>query len=130
MSVDLTRPSAEEIQVAPAPDEPIHRGLRDFTLQQILLLAYGKVRRWYVGHFRRAYIAQQTTARQGSCSRCGACCKLLFRCPFLLEEVPGTYTCRIHGNKPENCHIFPISKADLRDRDLVMPSQKCGYHFD
>ena len=131
MSDDPKRvPGEEHSSIAADPGRRLHRDLRDFTFPQIVRLATGKARRWFQGHFRAKWVARQTDIRKGECARCGACCKLLFRCPFLLEEVPGLYTCKIHGNKPENCHIFPINKADLRDRNMVMPSQKCGYHFD
>jgi hypothetical protein len=121
---------------APAPIEAVRRSIRryhrefsDLTMRQRYVLFCGKIRRAYIGHFRRKYVQQQEAARKGSCHRCGACCKLLFKCPFLLEEE-GHYTCRIHGNKPENCHIFPINRRDLSDRDLISPKQKCGFYFE
>jgi hypothetical protein len=105
-----------------------HRGFRSFTIGEMLQLLSGKIRRFTISHFRKGYVRQQEAARKGQCSRCGACCKLLFRCPFLLEE-DGLYSCRIHGNKPENCHIFPINQRDLEDRNIVSPEFKCGFYF-
>lgn len=106
-----------------------HRDFLDLSWRERYILFSGKLRRFYIGRFRREYVAEQIAARKGSCHRCGACCKLLFRCPFLLEDE-GQFTCRIHGNKPENCHIFPINKKDLTDRNTVSPGQRCGFYFE
>src|SRR5881394_3552054 len=127
MSVDYTNRQPEHSQqqpVAKAQAIRYHRRIGSFTLRELGLLFYGKTRRFYITKFRKAYIVQQEALRKGGCHRCGACCKLLFKCPFLLEEENGFFACRIHGNKPENCHIFPIDKTDLRDRDVVSPLQK------
>lgn len=94
-----------------------------------LKLAAGKIRRFYQGHLRRGYVRKQQEIRQGECERCGVCCHILFRCPFLGEETPGVFACSIHGKKPENCYIFPISPKDMKDRNIVCPSVPCGYKF-
>ncbi len=100
-----------------------------YTFREILIMLRGKVRRFYTTMFRKDFVEKREAARQGACHRCGACCKILYRCPFLLEENPGLYTCRIHGVKPGNCQIFPLTNKDLRDRDIVSPAEACGFTF-
>jgi hypothetical protein len=88
----------------------------------------GKVRRFYLHQFRRRYVEEQVAKRQGDCGRCAACCKLLFRCPFLDDSGP-LPTCSIHDRRPDNCRFFPIDPRDLADRDLVDPTNPCGFSF-
>jgi len=91
-------------------------------------LAGGKVRRFYLHKFRRAYVEDQVAKRQGDCGRCAACCKLLFICPFLDESGPMA-TCSIHDRRPDNCRFFPIDPRDLADRDFIDPNNPCGFFF-
>jgi uncharacterized cysteine cluster protein YcgN (CxxCxxCC family) len=95
--------------------------LADLAL--ITLQARGKVRR-----FIQAKILHQDTAplllrRQGECNRCGACCKILFRCPFLGTDTDGQYTCKIYEKRFEQCRLFPLHPADLRE------VAECSYTF-
>ena len=97
-----------------------------------LRLAWGKIRRFYLGHFRPGYVESRIALRQGECLRCGDCCKLLYACPEL-EELPDASTrCRIHDQRPKNCRIFPVNQTDISDRDLVgkdTNTQSCGFNF-
>jgi len=93
-----------------------------------LRLGWGKVRRFYLHTFRRSYVEAMVASRQGECGRCAACCKLLFKCPFLDESGP-IPTCSVHESRPMNCRFFPIDPKDLADRDLVDPGNPCGYSF-
>lgn len=99
------------------------------TLRQKLQLIHGKVYRFYVGHFRKSLVRRSLAQRKGECARCGTCCQLLFRCAFAKECSEGM-GCKIYKKRPINCRIFPINKRDLSDRDILMPGQRCGYHFD
>lgn len=89
----------------------------------------GKLRRLVLARLGKNYVRRQEELRKGTCKRCGACCKLLFNCPFLSERADGSYSCRIHNRRPENCRMFPVDHHDLRDRDVLMPNQSCGFHF-
>lgn len=91
-------------------------------------LLWGKVRRLYYSAFGNGYVTNQLERRQGECTRCGTCCKLLYNCPFLDESGDAT-RCRIYGMPIPNCKIFPLDERDLADRDLVMPHVRCGYRF-
>lgn len=98
-------------------------GLR-FRAQQIA----GKLRRYFRVRVYTAKNEELLALRQGECTRCGACCKILFQCPFLVEEPAseaGTaYTCSIYGKHFKNCRIFPIVPKDLLDVE-----EECGYTF-
>ena len=89
----------------------------------------GKSRRFFYSAFGNGYVTRQLDKRQGECHRCGACCKLLFNCPFL-DESETPCRCRIYGHASRNCRIFPLDERDLADRDVVMPNIPCGYHFE
>ena len=98
-----------------------------------LRLAWGKLRRLYLGHFRPGYVESKTNLRRGKCLRCGTCCKLLYLCPELEDLADGTTRCRIHEKRPKNCRIFPVNQADLNDRNLVSKDtnkEPCGFSFE
>ncbi|MHC4871675.1 MAG: hypothetical protein ACYTFY_07510 [Planctomycetota bacterium] len=90
----------------------------------------GKVRRFASSKVRKSYVEEQLTRRKGDCLRCGACCRLLFKCPMLLKNKNGSTSCRIHNRKPENCRIFPLNQKCIDERNHLMPLLPCGYHFD
>lgn len=62
--------------------------------------------------------------RSGECSRCGACCMFLFRCPFLKFEdgKPNSASCRAYLIRPLQCRKYPRTK-----REQI--HQPCGYVF-
>jgi len=91
--------------------------------QMVRLQARGKVRR-----FMQAKLIQQDTdellsRRRGDCNRCGACCKILFRCPFLGTDAQGEYTCRIYDKRFSQCRLFPLHPADITE------VAECSYSF-
>lgn len=92
------------------------------------ILLRGKLRRFYYGHFRQDYIAAQALKREGECIRCGACCEILFKCPFASECDEGS-TCKIYEKRPVNCRVFPMDKHDLEEIHLMRPDRPCSYSF-
>ena len=91
-------------------------GLRRFLAQ-----LGGKLRRVWLLDWRPAYVAERLRHRTGECRKCGKCCRLLFRCPFLRRDR----SCRIYGRmRPGSCSAFPI---DERDSGAV--GGDCGYSF-
>ena len=75
----------------------------------------GKLRR-----FVQAKILVQDTGallarRNGECNRCGDCCKILFKCPFLATNEDGEYSCRIYERRFAQCRLFPLHAQDLRE---------------
>lgn len=100
-----------------------------YTLSQSMVLFWGKFRRAFLIRFRRERVSKMLERRHGECRRCGACCKLLFRCPAF-DDSAGTPRCLLYDDRPGACGLFPLDERDLRDRDIVLPHQKCGYSFD
>ncbi len=98
------------------------------TGRQRLVLGWGKVRRFYLAHFRPACVRESLARRVGHCNRTGACCRLMFTCP-LLDQKAEPVRCTIHEIKPKVCRLFPIDERDLRDRDLISPDRPCGFSF-
>jgi hypothetical protein len=84
----------------------------------------GKIRRF----FRSTIYTKDNDAllnqRKGECTRCGACCMILVRCPFLGEDN-GEYSCQIHGQHFAQCQIFPLVPKDLEEVEA-----ECGYYFE
>jgi len=104
------------------------RPTSSLTVRERATLGWGKVRRFYLAHFRRAYVRESLARRVGECDRTGACCRLMFTCP-LLDTASDPVRCRVHEVKPKVCRLFPIDERDLRDRDILSPDAPCGFTF-
>lgn len=98
------------------------------SARERLMLGWGKLRRFYLVHFRPAYVQASLARRTGDCNRTGACCRLMFTCP-LLDTRSQPVLCTIHEVKPKVCRIFPIDERDLADRDIIAPDTPCGFSF-
>jgi hypothetical protein len=97
--------------------------MADWT--RMTLQLKGKTRRFVQSSVLRQDPAPLLAKRQGDCNRCGACCKILFRCPFLTTDAEGQYSCRIYEKRFAQCRLFPLHAADLRE--LAEP---CSYTFE
>jgi hypothetical protein len=86
--------------------------------------AQGKLRRFVNSNFRKEEVIAKLALRRGDCNRCGACCELLFKCPFLKKHEDGTSTCGIYEDRPNQCRLFPIDQ-----RDLAEVRGTCSYYF-
>jgi Fe-S-cluster containining protein len=89
------------------------------------LQARGKVRRFIQANVLREDTDALLAKRKGDCNRCGACCKILFQCPFLGTDAEGQYTCRIYDKRFAQCRLFPLHAADLREL-----GEQCSYSFE
>ncbi|MDE3001217.1 MAG: hypothetical protein OXU79_19240 [Gemmatimonadota bacterium] len=87
--------------------------------------AAGKIRRFFLVHFRKSYVARQATLLAGECNRCGNCCEILFKCPFLVKHEDGFSVCSIYENRPLQCNAFPIDRRCLADVDF-----DCTFSFE
>jgi hypothetical protein len=84
----------------------------------------GKLRRFYLVHFRMGYVERKLALREGSCRQCSSCCMLLFRCPMLDEQG----LCRIYNKlRWKVCRLFPVDERDVTEVGLV--GGRCGYSF-
>jgi hypothetical protein len=96
--------------------------LADLALMTLQLR--GKLRRYVQAKLSsQAEQAALLARREGECNRCGACCKILFRCPFLKEDAAGQFECRIYDKRFAQCRLFPLHPADLRE------VEGCSYSF-
>lgn len=86
--------------------------------------AQGKLRRFVQINFQKDEVIASLALRRGDCNRCGACCEILFKCPFLKKHEDGSSTCGIYEDRPNQCRLYPIQRRDL---DEVRGS--CSYYF-
>jgi len=92
-------------------------------------MGWGKLRRAFLIAFRRERVIEKLDRRRGACTRCGACCKILFQCPAY-DDADGNPKCLIYNDRPGVCSLFPLDEKDLRDRDIVMSGRRCGFYFE
>jgi Fe-S-cluster containining protein len=93
---------------------------------RVTLQARGKIRRFVEGKLRTPEETEALLARRkGDCNRCGACCKIVFRCPFLGTDAQGEYTCRIYQYRFTQCRLFPLHAQDLAEL-----GEECSYTFE
>ena len=84
----------------------------------------GKLRRFVSANFRKEEVVAMLALRRGECNRCGACCEILFKCPFLKKHGDGTTTCGIYEDRPNQCRLFPIERRDLEE-----VRGQCSFYF-
>ena len=84
----------------------------------------GKLRRFVNIRFRKEEVVAALALRRGECNRCGACCEILFKCPFLKKQDDGTTACGIYEDRPNQCRLYPIEKRDLEE-----VRGQCSFYF-
>ena len=97
--------------------------MADWTLMTLQLK--GKTRRFVQSTLLRQDPEPLLARRRGECNRCGACCKILFRCPFLGTDADGQYTCRIYEKRFAQCRLYPLHAGDLCELE-----GQCTYTFE
>lgn len=75
----------------------------------------GKFRRFFQSHFLKSFVKSQHNKRLGQCKRCGKCCKILYKCPFLVELKDGSTQCKVYKKRPLQCRTYPITEKDLKN---------------
>jgi len=94
-----------------------------------LKLIWGTPRRLFWSVCRPGYVRASLARRSGECQRCGACCRLVWRCRYFSEK-DGVPSCRLYTlYRPPNCRNFPIDHLDLADRDIISPHEPCGFSW-
>ncbi len=94
------------------------------VLTEQIRLIRGKIRRFALTRFKKRYVDEQASRKQGECNHCGNCCEILFRCPFLITIEDGSSQCSIYEDRPGQCAAFPIDYRDLADVGF-----ECTYSF-
>lgn len=91
-------------------------------------LIAGKARRSFISLFPPlARGLQKKYALASGCTSCGTSCKLLFQCPHWDER---THLCKVYKYRPEVCRLFPITPADIHERNIVARgTSECGFQF-
>ena len=85
----------------------------------------GKLRRFFIVHFRKNYLERQLRSRRGDCLQCGVCCNFSLPCPMLTKRR----LCLVYGVcRPKACRVFPIDQKDLDD--VAACGGVCGYRFE
>ena len=108
-------------------EERLRQRLRSRTVEDARLRArqaHGKLRRFVNISFRKQDVVAALALRRGECNRCGACCELVFKCPFLKKHFDGSSSCGIYENRPNACRLFPIEKRDIEE-----VRGTCTYYF-
>lgn len=105
---------------------PSFFGFSEETLRRYTFLSQflRKFRRAYFAIFRRDYVRRSIAAnREGECHRCGACCQLIYKCPFLGYDSESLPYCRIYGDlRPGSCKNYPFDRVDSE-------IEQCGFKF-
>lgn len=107
--------SIDEKHKRPSPDY----GSIGFVIGKIFE-GWGKLRRFYLSHFRSCYVRMMKEKRRGSCRQCASCCEVMFKCPYIEGNV-----CKIYKDRFKQCVDFPID-----ERDLIFRKKTCGYSFE
>src|SRR5438067_486732 len=108
-------PLSDEIGIPPIKDAQVYWIKTGITIRKMLGFlytkhSYGAARRWILATVLPDRILYRWKPYQrGGCNRCGLCCKLVFRCPFFLENEHTT-ACMIYTTKHASppCVTFPI----------------------
>jgi hypothetical protein len=98
---------------------------KTFQDSRFVLHTSGKLRRFWLVHFRKVYVQRQLSARQGACRQCGSCCNLLFTCPMLSKHG----CCFVYNTcRPQVCKVFPIDRRDIDE--VKLSGGQCRYFFN
>jgi len=95
--------------------------------------AYGTARRWLLSTFLpETVLYRWQPYRKGSCNRCGMCCKIALRCPFLEEDSQHT-ACQIYTiprHVPPPCLTYPLDPQDLAEVQRAIAPAICPFYFE
>jgi len=136
-SSSITSDSLHEIVAPPITDAQVYRIKTGIAIRKILGFlytkhSYGAARRWVLAHTLPDRILYRWKPYQrGGCNRCGLCCKIVFRCPFFLENEHTT-ACMVYTTKHASppCVVFPIDPTDLREVQRQVAPAPCPFYYE
>lgn len=86
-----------------------------------------KLRNTFMSYFRPDTVSSWEVWRRSECAHCGACCEILWRCPFLKENDEGVSSCSVHDKRPITCRTFPVDPWSV---DMISEETRpCSYEF-
>lgn len=89
-----------------------------------------KLHNTWMTYFRPATVARWSGWRQSECAHCGACCEILWRCPFLSTDKDGNSQCTVHIKRPLPCRTFPIDPQSVELISKKRTAERsCSYRF-
>ncbi|MEP7274539.1 MAG: hypothetical protein ABI882_23820 [Acidobacteriota bacterium] len=126
-----------EIEIPPVTDWFVYKTKTWVTLRKVSGFfytrhSYGAARRWVLATVLPDRILYRWRPyRQGGCNRCGLCCKIVFQCPFFLQNEETT-ACMIYETKhaAPPCVTFPIDPIDLAEVKRAIAPDPCPFYFE
>src|SRR5438094_8557625 len=91
-----------------------------YHLSDLFSMGWGKVRRVFLIAFRKKRVIAKLDRRRGACTRCGASCKILFKCPAY-DESDGNPKFLIYADRTDVCSLFSLDEQDLRASNIALP---------
>jgi hypothetical protein len=70
-----------------------------------------------------AFFLPVSEKRRGQCIRCGECCRIVFRCPFLKRTPDGGQFCGIYSYRFPSCRKYPRAEFEWST------PKTCGFYF-
>ncbi len=136
-SLPITGDSINEIVIPSITDAQVYRIKTGIAIHKMLGFlytkhSYGAARRWVLAHTLPDRILYRWKPYQrGGCNRCGLCCKIVFRCPFFLENEHTT-ACMVYTTKHASppCVVFPIDPIDLREVQRQVAPAPCPFYYE
>ncbi len=126
-----------EIEIPPVSDWFVYKNKTYITLKKIsgffyTTHSYGATRRWFLATVLPDRILYRWKPYQrGGCNRCGLCCKIVFQCPFFLQNEETT-ACMIYTTKhaAPPCVVFPIDPIDLKEVQRSIAPDPCPFYYE
>jgi hypothetical protein len=126
-----------EIEIPPVTDWFVFKGKSYITAKKIAGFfytrhSYGATRRWVLSKVLPDNVLYRWKPYQkGGCTRCGLCCKIVFQCPFFLQNEETT-ACMIYTTKhaAPPCVVFPIDPIDLKEVQRSISPDPCPFYFE
>ena len=127
-----------QLDIPKLSDEEIYRKKVYIAFRKVLGFlytdhSYGALRRWAFSKILPDRVLYRWQPyRKGECNRCGLCCKIVYRCPFFVENEQGT-ACAIYTDSrhaPSACVVFPIDPKDIQEVHRQVAPAPCPFYFE
>lgn len=127
---EIEIPKLTEFQVY---KKKAYLGFRKITGLLYTRHSYGAIRRYVLSRTLPDRILYRWQPyKRGGCNRCGLCCKIVYECPFFVENEQTT-ACMIYTSPrhfPPACVVFPIDPIDLAEVQREIAPAPCPFYFE